>query len=83
MFFLMGFFFGCCEMNPPILTGPGCSSVGGGMLSELGPFYPTPDGAHLQQNDYSWNKCMLNRSCFVAKKKNNNSPSVHLLCFSS
>ncbi|KAH9543433.1 hypothetical protein CY35_13G064700 [Sphagnum magellanicum] len=36
--------------------GPGCSSVGGGMLSELGPFYPTPDGAHLQQNDYSWNK---------------------------
>jgi serine carboxypeptidase-like clade 2 len=43
-------------MNPPILTGPGCSSVGGGMLSELGPFYPTPDGAHLKQNPYSWNK---------------------------
>jgi hypothetical protein len=63
--------------------GPGCSSVGGGMLSELGPFYPTPDGAHLQQNLYSWNKCMLNWSCFVAKKNSNNSPSVHLLCFSS
>jgi carboxypeptidase C (cathepsin A) len=43
-------------MNPLILTGPGCSSVGGGMLSELGPFYPTPDGAHLKQNPYSWNK---------------------------
>lgn len=26
------------------------------MLSELGPFYPTPDGAHLQQNPNSWNK---------------------------
>jgi len=36
--------------------GPGCSSVGGGMLSELGPFYPTPDGAHLLRNPHSWNK---------------------------
>lgn len=26
------------------------------MLSELGPFYPTPDGTHLQQNPNSWNK---------------------------
>jgi hypothetical protein len=40
---------GCC-------TGPGCSSVGGGMLSELGPFYPTLDGVHLLKNPYSWNK---------------------------
>lgn len=37
-------------------AGPGCSSIGGGMLSELGPFYPTPDGTHLQQNPNSWNK---------------------------
>lgn len=36
--------------------GPGCSSVGGGMLSELGPFYPTPNGRHLLKNPYSWNK---------------------------
>ncbi|KAJ7549167.1 hypothetical protein O6H91_07G043400 [Diphasiastrum complanatum] len=36
--------------------GPGCSSVGGGMLSELGPFYPTKDGVHLQVNPHSWNK---------------------------
>ncbi|KAJ7520944.1 hypothetical protein O6H91_19G031300 [Diphasiastrum complanatum] len=36
--------------------GPGCSSVGGGMLSELGPFYPDKDGLHLQLNPYSWNK---------------------------
>ena len=37
-------------------TGPGCSSIGGGMLSELGPFYPTLDGAHLLRNPHSWNK---------------------------
>lgn len=36
--------------------GPGCSSVGGGMLSELGPFYPTRDGAHLLPNAHAWNK---------------------------
>jgi Serine carboxypeptidase len=27
--------------------GPGCSSIGGGFLSELGPFYPTPDAGKL------------------------------------
>lgn len=32
--------------------GPGCSSVGGGMLSELGPFYPTKDGNSLQVRTY-------------------------------
>ncbi|KAJ7559271.1 hypothetical protein O6H91_04G076900 [Diphasiastrum complanatum] len=36
--------------------GPGCSSVGGGMLSELGPFYPDKDGLNLQLNPYSWNE---------------------------
>eukprot|EP00850_Spirogloea_muscicola_P005258 SM000023S07714 [mRNA] locus=s23:1018730:1022593:- [translate_table: standard] len=35
--------------------GPGCSSVGGGMLSELGPFFPNADGRTLQVNAYSWN----------------------------
>ena len=35
-------------------SGPGCSSLGGGFLSELGPFYPTPHG-QLQVNDYAWN----------------------------
>eukprot|EP00967_Tisochrysis_lutea_P010292 scaffold11862_cov21-Tisochrysis_lutea.AAC.1 len=28
--------------------GPGCSSVGGGFLSELGAFLPKPDGKTLQ-----------------------------------
>lgn len=38
----------------PHRSGPGCSSLGGGFLSELGPFYPTPHG-QLQVNDYAWN----------------------------
>lgn len=35
--------------------GPGCSSVGGGFLSELGPFFPTADGT-LQANNWAWSK---------------------------
>ncbi|KAL0351582.1 UNVERIFIED_CONTAM: Serine carboxypeptidase-like 42 [Sesamum calycinum] len=36
--------------------GPGCSSVGGGAFTELGPFYPTGDGRGLRINSKSWNK---------------------------
>ncbi|GAB4861161.1 Serine carboxypeptidase-like 42 [Ancistrocladus abbreviatus] len=36
--------------------GPGCSSIGGGAFTELGPFYPTGDGRGLRRNSYSWNK---------------------------
>lgn len=36
--------------------GPGCSSVGGGAFTELGPFYPRGDGRGLQINKMSWNK---------------------------
>lgn len=35
--------------------GPGCSSIGGGAFTELGPFYPTPDGRGLRTNSMSWN----------------------------
>ena len=35
--------------------GPGCSSVGGGFLSELGPFFPRRNGT-LARNPYAWNR---------------------------
>nr|KYP65250.1 Serine carboxypeptidase-like 42 [Cajanus cajan] len=36
--------------------GPGCSSIGGGAFTELGPFYPKGDGRGLRRNSMSWNK---------------------------
>ncbi|KAH7426059.1 hypothetical protein KP509_11G082900 [Ceratopteris richardii] len=36
--------------------GPGCSSIGGGAFTELGPFFPRSDGRGLRKNKYSWNK---------------------------
>lgn len=36
--------------------GPGCSSVGGGAFTELGPFRPNNKGDGLLLNLYSWNK---------------------------
>ncbi|CAN8302647.1 unnamed protein product [Cochlearia groenlandica] len=36
--------------------GPGCSSIGGGAFTELGPFYPAGDGLGLRRNSKSWNK---------------------------
>ncbi|XP_019190427.1 PREDICTED: serine carboxypeptidase-like 42 [Ipomoea nil] len=57
------YYFVEAEVNPRLkpLTlwlngGPGCSSVGGGAFTELGPFYPTGDGRGLRRNSKSWNK---------------------------
>ncbi|KAK9111334.1 hypothetical protein Scep_018853 [Stephania cephalantha] len=36
--------------------GPGCSSIGGGAFTELGPFFPRGDGRGLRINHKSWNK---------------------------
>ncbi|KAH0460715.1 hypothetical protein IEQ34_011378 [Dendrobium chrysotoxum] len=36
--------------------GPGCSSIGGGAFTELGPFFPRGDGRGLRLNKHSWNK---------------------------
>ncbi|CAI9115633.1 OLC1v1016594C1 [Oldenlandia corymbosa var. corymbosa] len=36
--------------------GPGCSSIGGGAFTELGPFFPRGDGRGLRRNKMSWNK---------------------------
>ncbi|GFP84551.1 serine carboxypeptidase-like 28, partial [Phtheirospermum japonicum] len=35
--------------------GPGCSSIGGGAMTELGPFRINPDGKSLWYNEYAWN----------------------------
>jgi hypothetical protein len=36
--------------------GPGCSSIGGGALEELGAFRVHKDGERLLLNEYAWNK---------------------------
>eukprot|EP00887_Chlorella_sp_A99_P004279 scaffold15.g4279.t1 len=57
--------------------GPGCSSLGGGFLSELGPFYPTPGGKALTANDYAWNRVasllFLDSPAFVGWSYSNSS----------
>ncbi|XP_064936763.1 serine carboxypeptidase-like 42 isoform X1 [Musa acuminata AAA Group] len=45
-----------CLCSCECLDRPGCSSVGGGAFTELGPFYPRGDGRGLQINKMSWNK---------------------------
>ncbi|KAL0334827.1 UNVERIFIED_CONTAM: Serine carboxypeptidase-like 40 [Sesamum radiatum] len=35
--------------------GPGCSSIGAGAMTELGPFRVNPDGKTLWYNKYAWN----------------------------
>ncbi|PHT50479.1 Serine carboxypeptidase-like 41 [Capsicum baccatum] len=57
------YYFVEAEVNPddkPLTLwlngGPGCSSVGGGAFTELGPFFPTGDGRGLRRNSKSWNK---------------------------
>lgn len=48
--------FSCLKSQPIWLSGPGCSSVGGGAFTELGPFYPRGDGRGLRLNKKSWNR---------------------------
>ncbi|KAL3513810.1 hypothetical protein ACH5RR_026527 [Cinchona calisaya] len=36
--------------------GPGCSSMGGGAFTEVGPFFPRGDGRGLRRNKMSWNR---------------------------
>lgn len=49
------------KMSHVYVSGPGCSSIGGGAFTELGPFFPTGDGRGLRRNSKSWNKGMLSR----------------------
>ncbi|KAI8541884.1 hypothetical protein RHMOL_Rhmol08G0095600 [Rhododendron molle] len=39
-----------------LCTGLGCSSIGGGAFTELGPFYPKGDDRGLRRNSMSWNR---------------------------
>ncbi|KAK1357276.1 serine carboxypeptidase-like 42 [Heracleum sosnowskyi] len=39
-----------------LCSGPGCSSIGGGAFTELGPFFPKGHGRGLGINSKSWNK---------------------------
>ena len=65
------------EIQAHACRGPGCSSLAGGFLSELGPFYPTTDGAALQGNKYSWtqaaNVIFLESPAFVGFSYSNTS----------
>jgi carboxypeptidase C (cathepsin A) len=36
--------------------GPGCSSIGGGFLQEIGPFFTNANGTGLIRNKHTWNK---------------------------
>lgn len=49
--------------------GPGCSSIGGGFMSELGPFYPDGATGKLVANPHSWhhfaNVLFLDSPAFV------------------
>lgn len=42
-----------------LVSGPGCSSIGGGAFTEFGPFYPQGDGRGLRRNRMSWNRGTL------------------------
>ncbi|KAH7656227.1 Peptidase S10 serine carboxypeptidase protein [Dioscorea alata] len=46
--------------NKPLVLwlngGPGCSSLGTGAMSELGPFFVKRDGKTLYENAHAWNK---------------------------
>ena len=62
-----------------ICSGPGCSSLAGGFLSELGPFYPTPEGT-LERNKYAWNEVaniiFLESPAFVGWSYSNTSSDI-------
>lgn len=47
----------CCPLI--CCAGPGCSSLGVGALTEIGPFGVNPDGQTLYTREFAWNKGWL------------------------
>lgn len=66
-------------LNHVSCSGPGCSSLAGGFMSELGPFYPTP-GGKLQKNQHAWNQIaniiFLESPAFVGWSYSNTSTDI-------
>ncbi|XP_068652071.1 serine carboxypeptidase-like 42 [Aristolochia californica] len=59
LFYYFAEAYGDADTKPLTLWlngGPGCSSIGGGAFTELGPFFPRGDGRGLRINPKSWNK---------------------------
>ncbi len=52
----MNFLVHICYMSAYVHAGPGCSSVGYGAASELGPLRVSRNGAGLEFNKFAWNK---------------------------
>ena len=59
------------------MTGPGCSSIGGGAFTELGPFFPRSDGRGLIVNKYAWNKGKKIKAKEKEPNDNQSSSSIH------
>lgn len=62
-----------------LCSGPGCSSLAGGFMSELGPYFPTP-GSKLQKNQHAWNQIaniiFLESPAFVGWSYSNTSTDI-------
>lgn len=79
LFYIFAESTGNAAADPLVLWlngGPGCSSIGGGFMSELGPFLPKADGT-LTRNIYAWNQAasviFLDSPAFVGFSYSNTS----------
>lgn len=71
------------ESAPVVLWlngGPGCSSMGSGFMSEMGPFFPAGGSKRLERNLYAWNRVanvlFLDSPAFVGWSYSNTSAAV-------
>lgn len=62
-----------------VFSGPGCSSIGGGAFTELGPFFPRGDGRGLVVNKHSWNRGFPS-TFILSRKKKKSHRNLILIC---